>query len=275
MSTRNATFQRWQALLTNRNRRLRAGEFLVQGVRPITLAVREGWKVRALLHDGRPSPSPWAKDLWTSLDAARYLVAPGLMQELGEKSDGSPELLAIIEMPPDDFSRIPVTPDLLVTVFDRPSNPGNVGTLIRSVDAFGGTALLVTGHAADPYDPKCVRASTGSIFSVPVIRAASHRDIFAWVEEQHGRGVPIVVIGTDEQGKGDIRDTDFSRPIVLVIGNETTGMSVAWRGKCDALLRIPIVGTASSLNAATAGSIILYEAMQNRIRHSPAAKPTY
>ena len=73
--------------------------------------------------------------------------------------------------------------------------------LCRAVDAFGGTALLVTGHAADPYDPKCVRASTGSLFSVPVIRAASHREILAWVHEQRARGVPVVVIGTDEHSE--------------------------------------------------------------------------
>jgi 23S rRNA (uridine2479-2'-O)-methyltransferase len=149
-------------------------------------------------------------------------------------------------------------------VFDRPSSPGNIGTLSRAVDAFGGTGLVITGHAADPYDAKCVRASTGSFFSVPVVRAASHRDILAWVAEYRSRGVPVVVIGTDEQGKADIRDIDFAQPIVLVVGNETAGMTAAWRENCDVLVRIPILGTASSLNAATAGSIVLYEAMRHR-----------
>ncbi len=266
MATRNATFQQWQALLTNRSKRLRAGEFIVQGVRPLSLAVEHGWRIRALLHDGRLSPSAWATDLWTSLNTTRYLVAPELMQELGEKSAGIPELLAVAEIPPDDFSRIPATADQLVTVFDRPSSPGNLGTLCRAVDAFGGTALLVTGHAADPYDPKCVRASTGSLFSVPVVRAASHREILAWVLEQRARGVPVVVIGTDERRGEDICSVELAQPIVLVIGNEGTGMTAAWRESCDVLLRIPMVGTVSSLNAATAGSIVLYEAMRRRIR---------
>lgn len=268
VATRNATFQQWQALLTNRSKRLRAGEFIVQGVRPLSLAVEHGWRIRALLHDGRLSPSAWATDLWTSLNTTRYLVAPELMQELGEKSAGIPELLAVAEIPPDDFSRIPATADLLVTVFDRPSSPGNLGTLCRAVDAFGGTALLVTGHAADPYDPKCVRASTGSLFSVPVIRAASHREILAWVHEQRGRGVPLVVIGTDERRGEDICSVELGQPIVLVVGNESTGMTAAWRESCDVLLRIPMMGSASSLNAATAGSIVLYEAMRRRIRGS-------
>lgn len=265
VTTRNATFQQWQSLITNRNKRLRAREFLVQGVRPITLAVENGWTIRALLHDGRPSPSAWATSLWTSVNTTGYIVAPELMGELGEKSAGVPELLAVVEMPPDDLSRVPVTTDLLVTVFDRPSSPGNLGTLCRAVDAFGGTALLTTGHAADPYDPKCIRASTGSLFSVPVMRAPSHREIIEWVNEQRARDMPVVVIGTDEQGDEDIAAVDFAQPTVLVIGNETTGMTVAWREKCDVLLRIPMVGKASSLNAATAGAIVLYEAMRCRI----------
>jgi tRNA G18 (ribose-2'-O)-methylase SpoU len=264
ITARNATFQQWQSLLTNRNKRQRAGEFLVQGVRPITLAVDQGWVIRALLHDGRPSPSAWARGLWTSVPAPRYVVSPELMRELGEKPDETPELLAVAQMPPDDFSRIPVSANLLATVFDRPSSPGNLGTLCRAVDAFGGTALLTTGHAADPYDPKCVRASTGSIFSVPVVRAASHREILAWVGEQRARGVPVVVAGSDERGDTDIRAMDFSQPMVVVIGNETTGMSAAWRENCDVLLRIPMTGSASSLNASAAGSITLYEAMRHR-----------
>ncbi len=264
VTSQNATFQQWQSLLTNRTKRLRLGEFLVQGVRPITQAVAHGCRVRALLHDGRPSPSSWAAELWNSLDTARYLVAADLMQMLGEKSEGIPELLAVVEMPPDDFARIPLAPGLLVTVFDRPASPGNIGTLIRSVDAFGGSALIVTGHAADPYDPKCVRASTGSFFSVPVLRARSHREVLAWVEEQRSNGLPVLIAGTDEHGAADIRELDFGRPAVLVVGNETAGLTAAWQESCDLLVRIPMVGSASSLNAATAGSIVLYEAMRSR-----------
>ncbi len=262
--SQNATFQRWQSLLTNRTTRLRSGEFLVQGVRPITQAVAHGWPVRALLHDGRSVPSAWAAQLWDSLDVARYLVAPELMQLLGEKAAGTPELLAVAAMPADDFARIPVPPGLLVTVFDRPASPGNIGTLIRSVDAFGGTALIVTGHAADPYDPRCIRASTGSLFCVPVLRAASHREVLGWVGQVRADGLPVQVIGAEEDGREDLRAVDFRRPTVLVIGNEAAGLTAAWRAGCDALIGIPMVGSASSLNAATAGSIALYEAMRGR-----------
>src|SRR5690349_18163652 len=102
--SRNATFQQWQVLLTNRSKRTRAGELLVHGVRPITLAVEHGWPVRALLHDGRSQRSRWAGDLLARVPAPQVLVAPELLAELGDKDD-PPELLAVVGQPPDDLDR--------------------------------------------------------------------------------------------------------------------------------------------------------------------------
>jgi TrmH family RNA methyltransferase len=263
VTTRNALFQQWQSLLGNRTKRLRAGEFLVQGVRPITQAAAQGWEIRALLHDGRPGPSSWAMKLWNSTPAARFVVAPDLMQELGDKSEGVPELLAVVAMRSDDLARVPVAADLLAVAFDRPASPGNLGSLIRSADALGGSCVLVTGHAADPYDPQCVRATTGSFFSLPVLRIPSHREVCGWVDAQRA-DVPIAVIGADERGGMNLWDVDLTEPVLLVIGNEATGMTAAWRAACDVLVKIPIAGAASSLNAANAGSIILYEAARQR-----------
>ena len=264
VTVRNATFQRWQTLLTNRTKRLRAGEFLVQGVRPIIMALEQGWQVREVLTDDRAKLSSWAENIWRSTMADRYVVGSDLMRELGEKSEGVPELLAVIATRPDDLSRLPVSHGMLVTVFDRPSSPGNLGSLVRSVDAFMGTGLVVSGHAADPYDPKCVRASTGSLFSVPTVRVASHVDVLRWVEQVRTNGIPAVIIGTDEAGDTAITDFDMTQPLVMVVGNETVGMTGAWREACDHLLRIPMGGTVSSLNAANAGSVALFEAMRQR-----------
>jgi 23S rRNA (uridine2479-2'-O)-methyltransferase len=264
VTVRNATFQRWEALLTNRTKRHRQQEFLVQGVRPITLAVEQGWQIREVLSDDRPQLSPWADAIWRSTGGKRYVVSADLMAELGEKPEGRPELLAVVRMPPDDLARIPVPPDALAAVFDRPTNPGNIGTLIRSLDAFGGCGLLVTGHATDPYDPRCVRASTGSIFAVPVVRVPSHREVLSWVADVRGRGVPLTVVGTDEAGDTDIADFDLTGPTLVVVGNETVGMTAAWREACDHVLRIPMAGTASSLNAASAGTVLFYEALRQR-----------
>jgi TrmH family RNA methyltransferase len=265
VTTRNAAFQKWQALLSNRVKRQRAGEFIIQGVRPVTLAVKHRWPLNAMIYDMSRPLSLWARDTMAASGAPRVAMAPQLLAELGEKDSGSPEIVAVGAIPPDDFSRIPQAPDLLAVAFDRPASPGNIGTLIRSADAFGAHGLIVTGHAADPYDPKSVRASTGSLLAVPVVRAVSAADVTGWART---RGV--AVIGTDEKGEADIGDVALTRPTMLVIGNETTGLSAAWRQSCDVIARIPITGAASSLNAAGAAAVVLYEAARQR-RRSPTA----
>lgn len=265
ISSRNARFQQWQALLTNRGKRQRAGEFLVQGVRPITLAAEAGWPFRALIHDpGRP-PSSWAGAMLRRFGDVQVAMAAELLAELGEKDDDPPELIAVVGMPADDLDRIAVGPDFLGLVLDRPASPGNLGSIIRSADAFGADGVIVAGHAADVYDPKSVRASTGSLFGLPVVRAPSPREVAAWVDAQRGRDRPLVVAGTDEDGDRDVFDADLTGPVVLLIGNEATGLSAAWREQCDLLVRIPITGTASSLNAANAATAVLYEASRQRI----------
>lgn len=268
ITTRNATFQHWQALLTNRTKRQRAGEFLVHGVRPITLAVEYGWQVRSVIHPDRQRLSGWAQGILDRVPARRVAMAPELLRELGGKDELSPELLAVVELPEDRIERIPAGPDLLLVAFDRPTSPGNLGTLIRSADAFGASGVAVTGHAADPYDPKSVRASTGSLFAIPVVRLAGHRELLDWVAANPVAGT---VIGTDEHGDVEISEHDLTGPTVVAVGNETRGLSTGWRAACDRLVRIPITGAASSLNAAAAATVVLYEAVRQRSR-GPAAR---
>jgi tRNA G18 (ribose-2'-O)-methylase SpoU len=255
ITTRNARFQQWRALLDNRTKRTRSGQFVVQGVRPISLAVQHNWPIHALLHPLGLPLSDWARGLLDESRAERVAMAPELLAELADKDA---ELVAIVGQPPDELDRIPVPPDFLGVVFDRPTSPGNVGTVIRSADAFGAAGVIIVGHGADPYDPKAVRASTGSLFAVPVVRVPSPGTVLDWLAES------VAVIGTDETGLLDLADHDFTGPTLLVVGNETSGMSAAWRDACAVVVRIPIGGAASSLNAATAASVVLYEAARQR-----------
>jgi len=239
-------------------------------VRPITLAVRHGWQIRMLLYDADRTPSRWARETLDAVAATKVAVSADLMHELGGKTDASPELLAVVALPEDDLARIPADPGMLTVVFDRPASPGNIGTLIRSADAFGASGVIIAGHAADVYDPKSVRASTGSLFSVPVVRVPSHRSVLAWAEAIRAGGIGVRLVGTDEKGDRDVADIDLTQPTVLLVGNETAGLSAAWRDACDHLARIPMLGTASSLNAATAASVVLYESARQRIASRPA-----
>lgn len=265
VTTRNANFQQWQALLTNRTKRQRLGEFVVQGVRPITMAVEHGWPVHTLIQPIDRQLSDWARDvLRQHPGATRVHMAPDLLRELGAKEEQTPELLAVVGTRPDELSRIPIGPDFLGVAFDRPTSPGNIGTIVRSADAFGASGVVVTGHAADVYDPKAVRASTGSLFALPTVRESAPRAVVDWLRATEDPARPVRVIGTDESGEVDIADCDLTGPVLLVIGNETTGMSAAWRDGCDQVVRIPITGSASSLNAATAATVLLYETARQR-----------
>jgi TrmH family RNA methyltransferase len=274
VSSRNARFQQWQALLGNRNKRQRAGEFLVQGVRPITLAARFGWRFRALIHDSQRPLSQWAQDLLRDAGAVQVPMTPDLLAELGEKDEGTPELVAVVEMPADDLGRIEAGDGFLGVVLDRPASPGNIGSVIRSADALGAHGVVVTGHAADVYDPRCVRASTGSLFALPVVRVPGHREVAAWVAAQRARGCPVVLAAADERGDKDVFDFDFTQPTLLLAGSESAGLSAAWRELSDVVVRIPMAGAASSLNVASATTAVLYEAARQRLLARKASEPS-
>lgn len=260
VSGRDARFQQWEALLHNRNKRQRLGEFLVHGVRPINEAVAQGWEVRVLLH-ADTATSRWARDLIASGTAAEVVrLAPELLRELGEKDEDTPELIAVVGTPADDLGRIAVGRNGLIVVLDRPNSPGNIGSLLRSADALGVDGVIVTGHAADVYDPKTVRASRGSLFAVPAVRVGSPSDAVDWLRAQEG----LAVVGTSEDAVLTLWEHDFRGPTALVVGNETTGMSAFWADACDSVVRIPMTGSASSFNATVAGSITLYEITRQR-----------
>lgn len=263
ITRRNATFQQWHSMLTNRSKRQRSGEFLIQGVRPIDQALAQDWPIRWILYDRSRALSSWADAVLERFDQ-RAALGPDLMAELGEKPDSPPELLMIAAIPEDDLGRMKADRRLLVVALDRPSSPGNLGSIIRSADALGSSGVIVTGHAADPYDPRAVRASTGSIFSVPVVRLDGPRQVADWADHLRDGGVEPAVVGTDEHGDTAIWDHNFTGPTIVAIGNETAGLSNTWREICDRTVRIPMGGSASSLNAANAATVVLYEATRQR-----------
>lgn len=261
---RNAQFQQWESLLRSRSKRTRSGEMILQGVRPITQAVAHGMELRALLTDGRERHSRWAAELLAAAPAPVVELAPDLMAELGEREDGPPELLAVVAVPQDDPARLGPVLDAaggapVIVAFDRPSSPGNIGSLARTADALGASALVTTGHSADAWDPAAIRASTGSLMVLPVLRLAAPRDLLAVVDARRTAGEGWTVVGLDEAGGRTLDQVDLTGPTVLVVGNETTGMSAPWREACDEVAEIPMGGSASSLNASVAGSIALYE----------------
>lgn len=265
----NDVYQSLLALRDNRAKRQKRALFVVEGVRAIDrLCAAPEFRVVAFVSAASRRLSSWATAHIACAGAQEHvLLDDPLMQTFSVRSDTS-ELIAIAAMPADDLSRIdrrlatrpaPYAP--LLMLLDRPASPGNLGSLIRSCDALGADGVIVTGHAADIYDPECVRASVGSLFALPVVRVPRAADYDAWCATQQ---VPLHHVGTDEHGSVALADVDFSAATVVLLGNETHGLSAAHRARCNILASIPMLGSASSLNVASAGSIVLYEAARQR-----------
>ena len=264
ISSENDDFQYLEALRHNRSKRHRGGEFVVEGVRQLNQALANGWTVNAFLYSPDRPLSDWAAGILARSRARAHLELPlPLLEKLSGKEEAS-ELLALVAMPDDDFARIPLGEDLLAVIFDRPASPGNLGTVIRSCDALGVQGLVVTGHAADVYDPETISATTGSLFALPVVRAPAPGDLLPWFETIRRTVGPFQLVGSSAKATVDLTRHDFTRPTVLVVGNETWGLSAAYRELCDAIVAIPMGGSANSLNVACAASILLYEIGRQR-----------
>jgi TrmH family RNA methyltransferase len=167
-------------------------------------------------------------------------------------------------MADDDLTRIPIRDQLLAVLFDRPASPGNLGSIIRSCDALHVDGLVMTGHAVDLYDPETISATTGSFFALPVVRQPGFADLQSWFERIRAQIGPFQLVGTSEDAPETIDQHDFSGPTLLALGNETWGLSAAYQQSCDALVKIPMSGSASSLNVSNAASILLYEIDRQR-----------
>ncbi|MFN8488996.1 MAG: RNA methyltransferase [Caldilineaceae bacterium] len=260
----NATFQLIEALRRNREKRQKQHEFLVEGVRQINLAVQHGWTINAWLYTPERKLSDWAGKLLEHSSAPlHYALSAPLLAKLSSKDETS-ELLALVAMPEDTLERIPIRPNLLVLIFDRPANPGNLGALIRSADSLGADGLVITGHAADLYDPETISASVGTLFTLPTVRIGSPRALEPWFAQMRQTLGAFTIVGSSAKATHNIDEHDWTQPTLLVIGNETVGMSAHYRDLCDVIVKIPMDGSASSLNVACAASILLYEIQRQR-----------
>ncbi|MEZ4711581.1 MAG: TrmH family RNA methyltransferase [Caldilineaceae bacterium] len=265
ITTKNQWFQRAEVIQRNRKKRWQHRQFLVEGVRAINQLRRAPpWRVEALIYNPAQRLSGWAQDVLAEIECAYHLeMAPELLAELSDKEDTS-EVLAIVHMPEIDDIPIPLTDKSVVLLLDRPSNPGNLGSIIRSCDAFGVDHLVITGHGADPFDPVTVRATAGAFFNVPLARLSGNEVLAHWFAQCRTSVPTVQIIGASAQGDLPLTACDFTRPTILCMGNETMGLSTWLKEQCDALAYLHMQGVASSLNLANAATAILFEVCRQR-----------
>lgn len=271
---RNASYQQLQGLKDNRTKRLRQGAFFVEGVRNINQAIAADWKIRSFIYSEK-SLSDWAKDILTSVETtANYQLSRELAAELSGKEDIS-ELMAVVEMKKTQrwrdaencgsVGQLAVENPLLV-LFDRPGNKGNLGTILRTCDALGADGLILTGHGVDLYDPEVLQASMGSFFRVPVWQAESNEELDVFLGQLRTKYPALQLVGTTAHREKPIYTQQLTGPVMILLGNETMGLSHRYKEMADVLCSIPMAETssASSLNVGCAASILLYEVTRQR-----------
>lgn len=178
------------------------------------------------------------------------------------------ELMAVIRMKDDCLDNVPLSSEPFIVLFDRPSNKGNLGTMIRPCDAMGADMLIITGHAVDLYEPDVVVAAMGSFFNLPVVRIEDNQKLYDYIEGLKARYPGFTIVGTTAHKENPVYNVDLAVPVLLMLGNETMGLNKAFKEYCDVLCTIPMAGSsyATSLNVGCAGAVLMYEVTRQRGR---------
>lgn len=230
--------------------------FMAEGLKLVIDALDLGWSINTLIFAKAGLGNPTIEKV-----AARTVAAGGTVLEVSEKvltsitrRDNPQMVVGVFSqryLPLKDVR--PKDNDVWVAL-DRVRDPGNLGTVIRTVDAVGAKGVILIGETTDPFSLETVRATMGSIFAVPVAKTSAEA-FLAW-----RKGFPGLVAGTHLKGAVDYRSVDFARrPVLLMMGNEQQGLPDMLAESCDRLLRIPQAGRANSLNLAVATGIMLFE----------------
>jgi TrmH family RNA methyltransferase len=230
--------------------------FMAEGLKLVIDALDLGWSIKTLVFAKAGRGNPAVEKV-----AARTVALGGTVLEVSEKvlaaitRRENPQMVVGVfsqrTLPLKDVR--PAKGDVWVAL-DRVRDPGNLGTVIRTVDAVGAKGVILVGETTDPFSIETVRATMGSIFAVPVAKA-SVEAFLAWRANFHG-----IVAGTHLKGAVDYRSVDFSgKPVLLMMGNEQQGLPDNLAESCDRLLRIPQAGRADSLNLAVATGVMLFE----------------
>jgi RNA methyltransferase, TrmH family len=249
--------------LSSARERARRGLFAVEGAREIGRALAAGLRPVEAFWLPAPELSGAGATVVDALRAAPGLAAAEVSRAVFDRlavRAGADGVYAIFARPAPvgmDDLRLPAAP-LLVAV-EGVEKPGNLGALLRVADGAGAAALVLLDGTVDPVNPNVIRASLGTVFAVPVV-VASSAGFRRWCTG-HGIGVFAAALAEDAVGYAA---ADYTGPAALLLGSEAHGLAPYWLRAADVLVRIPMRGTADSLNVATAGAVLLYEAVRQR-----------
>jgi RNA methyltransferase, TrmH family len=244
-----------------RKARRESGLFVAEGASLLVTARDAGWKPKILVFLAGSATGGVARDLvrWAEGAGAECLdVSQAVLAKLAAKENPQ-TMLAVFEQV---WRPLPVaatdTGDAWVGL-EGVRDPGNLGTIIRTVDAAGASGVVLIGSCVDPYSREAVRATMGSVFNVPLARA-SVQDGLAWVQRWPGD-----IVGAHLRANADFRAVTYRPPTLLLMGSEGPGLSAELSAACTQLVRIPMAGRTDSLNLAVATALMLYEMRRKRL----------
>jgi TrmH family RNA methyltransferase len=260
-SHRNPRFRAALALRDARDRKKRR-QMLIDGGREIDRAAAAGVRfVEAWVAPSRVEAAGHLASL--ALESARRAGAeiieasPELIERLsyGDRDDG---IVVVAEMPSARLADLSLPADPLIGVVEGVEKPGNLGATLRSADGAGVDALIVADAGTDLFNPNVIRASLGTVFSVPVA-VASTGEVLAWLIDEG-----IRIIAARVEGSIDYTDVDLTGAVAIAVGSEARGLSDAWAELATAAVRVPMLGIADSLNVSATAAILFYEALRQR-----------
>jgi TrmH family RNA methyltransferase len=267
ITSRHNPHVREAARLRDRRHREKQGRILIDGARELRRAAKGGVQLVQVfvcppLLGGDDARLP------AELAAAGCEVLPvseDVFQKLafGQRAEG---LLGVAETPRHTLASLRLAENALVAVLEGVEKPGNLGAVLRSADAAGVSAVIVADGRTDLYNPNAIRASLGTIFSLPLAEATASQSR-EWLRE---RNCSIVAARVD--GAVPYTAVDYRGPTAIVLGSEAAGLSPLWSGADVRAVRLPMLGAADSLNVSVTAAVLFYEALRQRSAGSAAAE---
>lgn len=258
-STANPTYKLLKSLTEKKGRR-EHGLFLAEGLRVCTEALACRHVPHTLIFADDAEDHPLTQALVRATQAQRRHVLRGTRELLhrltGKDNPGA--VAAAYAIPDIGLDRIDRSAAPLWVVAENLKDPGNLGTMLRTCDAVGAGGVILLDQSCDPFSLEATRASMGALFTRTVARAPAE-DFFAWLRKGPGALVGAALAGATV----DYRRHRFTAPTFLFMGNEQSGLPARCAEQCDALVKLPMKGTADSLNVAVATAVLLYKALDD------------
>jgi RNA methyltransferase, TrmH family len=248
--------------LRQRKERERTGLFFAEGVKFLSEAAAANAKIQTLVVAPQMLNNAWSQKTVRHLKRAGVEVievTPDVFQSLS-LADEPQGVGMVVRQRWHPLEKVGRDGGLCWLAFETVRSPGNLGTILRTSDAVGGSGVILIGETIDPFDPALVRATMGAVFSQRFVRA-THAEFARWKQRSE-----IRLIGTSPSARRDYRAACYHAPLVLYMGSERKGMPPEQQALCDEMVRIPVRGRADSLNLAVATGVMLYEVLRQKDR---------